>query len=122
MNKETTKDWEEEFKEEFGGLLCPYHGEMHLAGWEKIKSFISKILSQKEKEIEEEWHRKGWLNGRKATLQEIIGYLKSKREDWALSLTYMADEKLDNQFETAKGHLDLILDELCSHLKDKINL
>lgn len=54
------------------------------------------------------------IQSMKDKIKEII---RQNRDNWALSLTYMADEKLDNQFETAKGHLDLIFDGLISYIE-----
>lgn len=64
-----------------------------------LAAFIQEALSDQKKEIRE--------------------YLKKKEDDWALGLTYLADEKLDDQFKTAKGHLKIILDDLIKFL-DKL--
>ena len=49
--------------------------------------------------------------------EQLLTFLDNNKERWALGLTYMADEKLDDQYKTAEAHLSVILNEIRNYLK-----
>ena len=54
---------------------------------------------------------------RKEVIDELKEIIKQNRENWSLGLTYMADDRFENQFEVAKKHLDIIFADLIFYIE-----
>jgi len=116
---------EKENWEELDELFAEYNisSEPPFEFRDKVKSFIKKLLEEKEREvyylgITAEGKRELQREARQSLKEEIEEIIKLNKENWALGLTYMADANLDNPFKTAKGHLDIILKDFTVKLSE----
>ena len=93
----------EEFEGEIQERKLNEDNPQYVLGWNACRYLSKSFLSSSQQKV----------------VDEIVKYIESKKENWALGLTYMADEKLDAPFETAEAHLDVIIQDLLNFLKEK---